>query len=153
MDENFATNHMYGSKALDKIVSRLSSTEDPRKRYEYVIWLGKKLPPMSIELQINEFKVSGCISQVYVCGKIVEGRLKWEGDSDALITKGLLALLIQGLSNLTPEEVTQIDPGFITATGLNSSLTPSRANGFLNILLCMQAQAQNLSVDKSSTTP
>ncbi|MEB3261326.1 MAG: SufE family protein, partial [Cyanobacteriota bacterium] len=69
----------------------------------------------------------------------------WQGDSDAAITKGLLALLIEGLEGLAPEEVAKIDPAFIAATGLQASLTPSRANGFLNILKTMQAQALALS--------
>ena len=70
--------------------------------------------------------------------------MHWQGDSDALITKGLLALLIQGLEGLTPQQVQAIDPAFIEATGLQASLTPSRANGFLNILRMMQAQAKAL---------
>ncbi|MED5562169.1 MAG: SufE family protein, partial [Cyanobacteriota bacterium] len=85
-------------------------------------------------------------------GELVEGRLHWQGDSDALITRGLLAMLIQGLSNLTPEQVMAVDPSFIEATGLQGSLTPSRANGFLNILLNMKAQAQQLARVSSSTT-
>ncbi len=142
----------YGSEALDKTVTKLRETKDPRKRYEYVIWLGKKLAPMAPELQKKEFQVKGCISQVFVFGEMIEGRIQWRGDSDALITKGLLALLIQGLSNLTPKEVMQINPEFIAATGLHSSLTPSRANGFLNILLSMQAQASRLSKAESLIT-
>ena len=70
--------------------------------------------------------------------------MRWKGDSDALITKGLLALLIQGLDGLTPDQVQAIDPAFIAATGLQASLTPSRANGFLNILKMMQNQAKEL---------
>ena len=65
----------------------------------------------------------------------------WEGYSDALITKGLLAFLISGLNELTPNEVVEIDKQFIEDTGLKASLTPSRSNGFLNILLKMQSQA------------
>jgi cysteine desulfuration protein SufE len=73
-----------------------------------------------------------------------QGKLHWQGDSDAQITKGLLALLMEGLEGLTPAEVQAIDPAFMAATGLQASLTPSRANGFLNILLTMQAQAAAL---------
>jgi cysteine desulfuration protein SufE len=77
-------------------------------------------------------------------GQLRDGTLHWQGDSDAAITKGLLALLIEGLEGLTPEQACAIDPGFMAATGLQASLTPSRANGFLNILRTMQRQAQGL---------
>jgi cysteine desulfuration protein SufE len=70
--------------------------------------------------------------------------LQWQGDADAQITKGLLALLIQGLSGLSPSQVLAVDPAFMAETGLQASLTPSRANGFLNILRHMQAQAAAL---------
>ena len=133
-----------GSAALDRMVERLGSTADPKRRYEYVLWLAKKLKPMPADQQTEEIKVKGCVSQVFVRGHIDHGTMQWSGDSDALITKGLLALLIEGLSGLTPAEVQQIDPAFIAATGLQASLTPSRANGFLNILRTMQAQAQAL---------
>ena len=130
-----------GSDALDRIVKRLAETQDPRRRYEYVLWLAKKLAPLPEELHQEVFKVRGCVSQVYVVGQLRDGGLHWQGDSDAQITKGLLALLIEGLEGLTPEAVVALDPAFIAATGLQASLTPSRANGFLNILRMMQAQA------------
>ncbi len=141
----------YGSEALDRMVERLQGTNDPRRRYEYVLWLAKKLSPMAAELECDQIKVKGCVSEVYVLGELVEGKLHWQGNSDALITKGLLALLIQGLSELTPEQVLAVDPGFIEATGLQGSLTPSRANGFLNILRAMQSQALQLSLGISPT--
>lgn len=133
-----------GSAALDRIVERLGSTNDAKRRYEYVLWLAKKLPALPEELRQEAFKVRGCVSQVYVVGQLKEGRLHWQGDSDAQITKGLLALLIEGLEGLTPAEATAIDPAFLAATGLQASLTPSRANGFLNIFRTMQAQASGL---------
>ena len=136
-----------GSAALDRIVERLGSTSDPRRRYEYVLWLAKKLEPFPDDLHLDAFKVKGCVSQVYVVGHLEEGKLHWRGDSDAQITKGLLALLIEGLEGLTPEQATALDPSFIAATGLQASLTPSRANGFLNILRTMQAQARQLQPD------
>jgi cysteine desulfuration protein SufE len=136
-----------GSPALDRIVERLGSTSDPRRRYEYVLWLAKKLEPFPDDLRLDAFKVKGCVSQVYVVGQLEEGKLHWRGDSDAQITKGLLALLIEGLEGMTPEQATALDPSFIAATGLQASLTPSRANGFLNILRTMQAQARQLQAD------
>ncbi len=139
-----SSNKSFGSKILDKTIERLNSTSDQKRRYEYILWLAKKLPEMTDEHLKKAVKVRGCVSEVYVLGELVEGKMQWQGFSDALITKGLLALLIQGLSDLSPKEVVAVDPEFIKATGLQASLTPSRANGFLNILLNMQSQARNL---------
>jgi cysteine desulfuration protein SufE len=133
-----------GSEKLDQIVERLKTTADPKRRYEYVLWLAKKLQPLPEEFRNDAFKVKGCVSQVYVVGQLLEGKLHWQGDSDAAITKGLLALLIEGLEGLDPAMAASIDPAFIGETGLQASLTPSRANGFLNILRMMQAQAKAL---------
>ena len=133
-----------GSEALDRMVEKLGTTADPKRRYEYVLWLAKKLEPMPAEQQTEAIKVKGCVSQVFVQGRLEQGLMRWQGDSDALITKGLLALLIHGLDGLTPEQVQSMDPAFIAATGLQASLTPSRANGFLNILRSMQQQARDL---------
>jgi cysteine desulfuration protein SufE len=133
-----------GSAKLDQIVERLRGTADPKRRYEYVLWLAKKLKPLPEEFRSEAFKVKGCVSQVYVVGQLVDGRLHWQGDSDAAITKGLLALLIEGLEGLEPAAAAAIDPAVLADTGLQASLTPSRANGFLNILRLMQAQANAL---------
>ncbi|MBU6354818.1 MAG: SufE family protein [Cyanobacteria bacterium REEB498] len=130
-----------GSQKLDQIVERLKGTADPKRRYEYVLWLAKKLQPLPEEFRTDAFKVKGCVSQVYVVGQLVEGKLHWQGDSDAAITKGLLALLIEGLEGLEPAAAASIDASVLAETGLQASLTPSRANGFLNILRLMQAQA------------
>ena len=133
-----------GSEKLDQIVARLQGTADPKRRYEYVLWLAKKLQPLPDVFRNDSFKVKGCVSQVYVVAELVDGKLHWQGDSDAAITKGLLALLIEGLEGLEPGAAAAIDPGFLADTGLQASLTPSRANGFLNIFKMMQAQAHAL---------
>ena len=132
----------YGSESLNKMVNKLKATSEPRRRYEYILWLAKTLPNLPEELRTEILKVKGCVSQVFVLGEVIEGQLQWKGYSDALITRGLLAFLIQGLNNLTPAEVLAIKPDFIMATGLHSSLTTSRTNGFLNIFLAMQKQAR-----------
>ncbi|MFM2080384.1 MAG: hypothetical protein RLZZ219_1066 [Cyanobacteriota bacterium] len=136
-----------GSTRLDQIVERLKTTADPKRRYEYVLWLARKLDPLPEAFRNDAFKVKGCVSQVYVVGQLVDGRLHWLGDSDAAITKGLLALLIEGLEGLEPAAAAAIDPAFLAETGLQASLTPSRANGFLNILRMMQAQASALAAE------
>ncbi len=144
MDESSAVSCIqdHGSEALNEMIKKLKATSDSRRRYEYVLWLAKKLPHLPEEMRTESLKVKGCVSQVFVLGELLEGRLQWQGYSDALITKGLLAFLINGLNNLTPAEVVAISPNFIAETGLQGSLTPSRANGFLNIFLNMQAQAK-----------
>ena len=141
----------FGSDSLDSLIERLQSTSDPKRRYEYILWLAKSLPLLTENLHLESTKVKGCISEVYVLGILINGKIQWKGFSDALITKGLLAFLIKGLNDLTPFEVLSIDEKFIEMTGLSKSLTPSRANGFLNIFLKMKAQAKNLSQTSSET--
>ncbi len=141
----------YGSDSLDDLIERLQSTSDPKRRYEYILWLAKSLPLLTEDLHLDTTKVKGCISEVYVLGILVNGKIQWKGYSDALITKGLLAFLVKGLNDLTPFEVLSIDEKFIEMTGLSKSLTPSRANGFLNIFLKMQAQAKTLSLQSTDS--
>ena len=126
---------------LNNLVDKLKNSEDPKRKYEYILWLGKKLEEPDSNILVPENKVKGCVSEVFVKASIHEGKLYWQGYSDALITKGLLAFLINGLNELTPKEVVKINKKFIEETGLKASLTPSRSNGFLNILLKMQSQA------------
>ena len=128
---------------LFKQVEKLKNSDDPKRKYEYILWLGKKLKVPSSNILIPENKVQGCISQVFVKASFQEGKLYWEGYSDALITRGLLAFLISGMNELTPKEVVDVDNKFIEDTGLKASLTPSRSSGFLNILLKMQSQAND----------
>ena len=126
---------------LFRLVEKLKYSDDPKRKYEYILWLGKKLKVPNNSILIPENKVQGCVSEVFVKASLEEGKLYWEGYSDALITRGLLSFLINGLSELTPIEVVKINNKFIEETGLKTSLTPSRSNGFLNILLKMQSQA------------
>ena len=128
---------------LHKLVEKLKKAEDPKRKYEFILWLGKKLKVPNNNILIPENKVQGCVSEVFVKASFQEGKLYWEGYSDALITKGLLAFLINGMNELTPKQVVNINNKFIEDTGLKASLTPSRSNGFLNILLKMQSQAND----------
>lgn len=128
---------------LYKLVEKLKNAEDPKRKYEFILWLGKKLKVPNNSILIPENKVQGCVSEVFVKAIFQEGKIYWEGYSDALITKGLLAFLINGMNELTPKEVVNVNNKFIEDTGLKASLTPSRSNGFLNILLKMQSQAND----------
>ncbi len=129
---------------LNNIVQKLKSTNDPKRKYEYILWLGKRLPSPSNEILIPENKVKGCVSEVYVKGTLIHGKIYWQGFSDALITKGLLSFLISGLNELSPQQILNLSNNFIEDTGLKKSLTPSRSNGFLNILIKMKSQANEL---------
>ena len=128
--------------ALDKIVKRFQRIQDPRRRYEQLLWYAKRLESFPEVAKTPENKVKGCVSQVYIIADTDdEGHVSFQGDSDAQITKGLVALLIEGLKGLPAQDIVQLQPDFIKETQLDVSLTPSRANGFYNIFKMMQQKA------------
>ncbi|MCW6038500.1 SufE family protein [Spirulina subsalsa FACHB-351] len=126
---------------LDKIVQRFKRRTDPKQRYQQLLWYANRLDPMADQDKTPENKVHGCVSQVFITADLVEGKVIYHGDSDAQLVKGLVALLIEGLNELTPEEILAVTPDFIEETGLRVSLTPSRANGFYNIFQMMKKKA------------
>lgn len=126
---------------LAKIVQRFQRHADPKQRYEQLLWYAKRLPAFPDSDKLAENKVSGCVSQVYITANLTDGKVLYQGDSDAQLVKGLVGLLVEGLSGLTPAEIVSITPDFIQDTGLNVSLTPSRANGFYNIFQMMKNKA------------
>lgn len=138
--------------ALAKIVQRFQSITDTKRRYEYLLWFAKQLPPFPEEDKQPANKVVGCVSQVYVTATLEDGIVHFQGDSDAQMTKGLVGLLIKGLDGLSPEQIARVTPDFIQQTGLNVSLTPSRANGFYNIFTTLQRLALTLSSASSSSS-
>ena len=127
--------------SLARIVERFKRRKDPKQRYAQLLWYAKKLQEMSEADKVPENKVPGCVSQVFITANLEDGKVWYQGDSDAQLVKGLVALLIEGLNGLTPEEIVGITPDFIQETGLNVSLTPSRANGFYNIFQTMKKKA------------
>lgn len=138
------------SPKLEKIVARFQRRSNPKQKYEQLLWYAKKLPPISETAKTPENKVKGCVSQVYITASLEDGKVRYQGDSDAQLVKGLVALLIEGLSDLPPETIIQIQPDFIEATGLKVSLTPSRANGFYNIFQMMQKKALEFKLETSA---
>lgn len=134
---------------LARMVERFARQSDPKQRYEQLIWLAKKLPEFPESGKVPENKVSGCVSQVYITSQLDDGKVLYQGDSDSQLVKGLVAFLIQGLNGLTPEEILKVNPDFIQQTGLNVSLTPSRANGFYNIFQKMKKQALSYQLSES----
>ncbi len=103
---------------LDKLVQRFAKISDPKRRYEQLLWYAKKLEAFSPEGKVPENKVQGCVSQVYITAGLEDGKVSFQGDSDAQLTKGLLAFLINGLNGLPPEDVMQLSPDFIKETQL-----------------------------------
>ena len=127
--------------SLARIVDRFKRRQDPKQRYAQLLWYAKKLKEMPEAGKVLENKVPGCVSQVFITANLEAGKVWYQGDSDAQLVKGLVALLIEGLNGLTPDEIVEITPDFIQETGLNVSLTPSRANGFYNIFQTMKKKA------------
>lgn len=115
------------------------------QRYKQLLFFATKLEPLPAEAHTQENKVKGCVSQVWVVPSLAEdGKIYWKADSDSQLTKGLAALLVQGLSGCTPDEIVRIPPTFIELLGLQQSLTPSRNNGFLNMFKLMQKKALDI---------
>ena len=134
---------------LDKLVKRFARISEPKRRYEQLLWYAKKLEALPEKDKLPENKVPGCVSQVYITADLSDDKVSFHGDSDAQITKGLLAMLITALDGLSPSEIVQLTPDFIKETQLDVSLTPSRANGFYNIFKTMQKKALLLASESS----
>lgn len=129
---------------LEKIVSRFKRKTDPKQKYQQLLWYANKLEPMADSEKNANNKVHGCVSQVFITADYEAGKVTYHGDSDAQLVKGLVGLLITGLNGLSPAEILAVTPDFIAETGLNVSLTPSRANGFYNIFKMMQKKSKGL---------
>lgn len=129
---------------LEKIIGGFSMVPDPKIKYQQLLFYAKKLKPMAAALHTEENKVQGCVSQVWVHPRVDNGKIFWEADSDSALTKGLAALLVQGLSGSTAADIVAIPPDFIDRLGLQQSLTPSRNNGFLNMFRLMQRKSLDL---------
>lgn len=131
---------------LDKMVAAFRRMPDEKLRYKQLMFLAQKLAPMSDLYKTDEFKVPGCLSTVHVHASLDEdGMVQYEGDSDGLLTKGLVALLVRGLSGNDADTIQTVEPGFIEEAGIAASLTPGRNNGFLNMLATMKNQATEIS--------
>ncbi|XP_030548955.1 sufE-like protein 1, chloroplastic/mitochondrial isoform X1 [Rhodamnia argentea] len=136
---------------LQSIVTLFQSVPDPKSKYQQLLFYGKNLKPLDPAFKTRENKVEGCVSQVWVRAYLDSDRnVVFEADSDSVLTKGLAALLVQGLSGRPADEILQVSPDFVTLLGLQQSLTPSRNNGFLNMLKLMQKKALLLAAGAES---
>lgn len=119
----------------DEIVAEFSKISDWEARYKKIIELGKSLPDLPENLRTEEAKVKGCQSQVWLHAKLnSQGEIEFQGDSDALLVKGLVALLLKIYSRSTPEEILATPPEFLKAIGFEGNLSPSRANGLFSMI-------------------
>jgi cysteine desulfuration protein SufE len=126
---------------LAAIVERLQRANPARMKYELLIRYAQKLPPLSPAAKIPANQVKGCTSQVWLVTHLDEqGKVQISGDADSQLVKGLLAMLVLGLGGVTPAEICALSPDFIQRTGLDVSLTPSRNNGFVNMVNFLKKQ-------------
>ena len=125
----------------EEIVNEFLIYDDWLDKYEYLIELGKELPLIDEKYKTKERLISGCQSQVWLHAECKDGKMIYTADSDAIITKGIIALLIRVVSNESPADVARFDFGFINKIGLQEHLSPSRSNGLLSMVKDMKLTA------------
>lgn len=125
----------------EEIIEEFSVFDDWLDKYDYLIGLADSLPPVAPEHRTEQYLIQGCQSRVWVDARIEEGKIYYAADSDAIITKGIIALLIRVLNGRTPQEVLDTDLYFIDAIGLSANLSPTRANGLAAMVKQMRLYA------------
>lgn len=118
----------------EEIIEDFSMYDEWLDKYEYLIGLGKNLEVFHEEQKTDEKLIKGCQSRVWLDGKMKDGTLILSADSDAIITKGIISLLISVYSGRTPQEIIQDDFSFIERLGLKENLSPTRANGLVSMI-------------------
>lgn len=133
----------------EEIVDEFSMFDDWMQRYEYMIELGKSLPLIEEKYKVEENLIKGCQSKVWVHAELEDEKLIFTADSDAIITKGIVAILIRAFSNQHPSEILEADTQFIDEIGLKEHLSPTRANGLVSMIkqLKMYAIAYQTQLD------
>ena len=125
----------------DQIVTDFSAFDDWMDKYSILIDMGNELPPLDAKYKIQNNLIEGCQSRVWLQADSVDGKVVYLGDSDAVIVKGIVSLLIRILSGHTPDEILSTDLYFVDAIGLKSHLSPTRSNGLLAMLKQMKMYA------------
>ncbi len=125
----------------EEIVSEFEVFDDWMEKYEYLIDLGKDLPLIQEELKTEERLIEGCQSRVWLNADFNDGKMQFSADSEAIITKGIIGLLIRVLNDEHPETILKTDFKFISDIGLQEHLSPSRANGLNGMIKKMKMEA------------
>lgn len=118
----------------EEIIDEFNLFDDWMERYEYLIELGKSLPIIDQQHKQDENIIKGCQSKVWLYSEMNQNKINFTADSDAILTKGLVALLLRVFSNQTPEDILLADTHFIDQIGLKDHLSPTRANGLVSML-------------------
>ena len=124
-----------------EIIDEFEMFESWMQKYEYLIDLGKELPAMPSEHQIEENLIKGCQSKVWLNAEFTDSKIIFSAQSDAIMTKGIIALLIRVLSNQKPSDILNSELSFIDKIGLKEQLSPVRANGLLSMVKQMKIYA------------
>ena len=125
----------------EEIIEEFSMFDDWLDRYDYLISLSESLPVIATEHKTEEYIIEGCQSRVWVDARLEDGKVYYSADSDAIIIKGLLALLIRAMGGRTPQEVVDTELYFIDAIGLKENLSPTRGNGLVATIKQMRLYA------------
>ena len=118
----------------NEIIEEFSMFDDWMQRYEYIIELGKSLPLIKEEYKTDENLIKGCQSKVWLQGEQKDDKIVFTADSDAILTKGIIAILIRAFSNQKPEDIINADTQFIDEIGLKEHLSATRANGLVSMI-------------------
>ena len=123
------------------IISEFSLFEDWMDKYNYIIELGKSLPLIDVSLKTDNYLINGCQSQVWLYAEYKDGAVIFTADSDAIITKGIVNILIRALSGLNQTEIIKADMAFVDQVGLREHLSPTRSNGLTAMIKQMKLYA------------
>ena len=125
----------------EEIIQEFEVFDDWMEKYEYIIDLGKDLPAIDPTKKTDDRLIEGCQSRVWLDAAIADGKMIFTADSDAIITKGIIGLLIRVMNNETPENVARLDLHFIRDIGLQEHLSPTRSNGLVSMVKRMKLEA------------
>ena len=125
----------------NEIIDEFSAFDDWMDRYQYLVELGNALPPLPEADKTDQNLIDGCQSRVWLVADYADGRINFRGESDAVIVKGIVALLVRVLSGCSPDEILDSDLHFIDRIGLKEHLSPTRSNGLLAMVKQMKMYA------------